>query len=76
MSSHTRGGAKRKNKVKRGYAKRAYTKRGAGAIGRPKGIVARLGLRDLGIEQLSMVIDAARDEARRKIAQLAETFSS
>ncbi|HKQ50457.1 MAG TPA: hypothetical protein VJZ71_20460 [Phycisphaerae bacterium] len=50
--------------------KRAYTKRMKrpySKVGRPTGIVARLGLRDLGLEQLSLVIDAARQEARRQL---------
>jgi uncharacterized C2H2 Zn-finger protein len=50
--------------------KRTYTKRMKrpyGKVGRPTGIVARLGLRDLGLEQLSLVIDAARQEARRQL---------
>ena len=39
-------------------------------LGRPVGIVARLGLRELGLEQLTEVISAARFEARRKLAEL------
>jgi hypothetical protein len=43
-------------------------------FGRPTGIVNRLGLRDLGLEQLMEVIDAARQEARSKLAQLEAAF--
>jgi uncharacterized C2H2 Zn-finger protein len=50
---------------KRAYTKRA--KRSYSKVGRPTGLVARLGLRDLGLEQLSLVIDAARQEARRQL---------
>ena len=57
--------------------KRKYTKRvgrSYSTVGRPTGIVARLGLRDLGLEQLSSVIDAARQEARHKLAQMEAAF--
>jgi len=56
--------------------KRTYTRRAKGLrlVGRPTGIVARLGLRDLGLEQLSAVMDVARQEARLKLAQAEAAF--
>jgi hypothetical protein len=38
-------------------------------LGRPKGIVARLKLRNMTLDQLAQVIDAARSEARRRLAE-------
>lgn len=46
----------------------------AAGRGRPSAMVSRLGLRDMSIDQLADVIDAARDEARRKLATLQEMF--
>lgn len=45
-----------------------------GRRGRPSGLVARLGLRNLSLDQLSEVIEAARGEARRMIAAFREAF--
>ncbi len=56
-------------KVKAGRGRRGPG-RPAGRAGRPKGIAARLGLRDMALEDLSQLIDAAREEARRRVAQL------
>jgi hypothetical protein len=42
--------------------------------GRPTGLVSRLGLRNMGLDQLSEVIAAARDEARRKLANFRDMF--
>lgn len=38
--------------------------------GRPTGLVSRLGLRDMTLEQLQNVIAAAREQGRRKIGEL------
>ena len=56
-----RAGPKRAKKVRRQKTK---------AVGRPKGATARLGLRNMSLEQLIELIAAARGEARRKIAEL------
>ena len=50
---------------KLGRPKKRRTKK----LGRPKGIVARLKLRGMSLDQLAQVIDAARDEARRRLAE-------
>lgn len=58
--------------------KRKYTKRTKGlrsALGRPKGIVSQFGLVNLGLDQLSAVMDAARAEARRRLKQLEAALS-
>lgn len=57
-------GRKTKAAAKRGPG------RSAGHAGRPKGIAARMGLRDMSYEDLTQLIEAARDEARRRVAQL------
>jgi hypothetical protein len=38
--------------------------------GRPTALVVKLGIRDMSIDELTQVIDAARDEARRRLADL------
>ena len=60
-SPQKKAAAKRKRKAKRAGAKR---------LGRPKGVAARSGLRDMTLEQLMAVISAARAEARRKLSEL------
>lgn len=45
-----------------------------GRRGRPSGLIARLGLRNLSLEQLSEVIAAARSEAHRMIAAFRGSF--
>ena len=64
----THGTKKRKKQTKK--AKKRSVRRRKKRVGRPKGVAARLGLKDLSLEQLSQVIDAARAEARRKIVEL------
>ena len=57
--------------------KRKYTKRDKGlrsAVGRPKGVASGFGLMNLGLEQLSAVMDAARQEVRRRLSQLEEAL--
>lgn len=59
--------AKKKGNVKKVKpVKKAKRK----VAGRPTGIAARLKLRDLSIEQLTELMEAARAEARRKLAAL------
>lgn len=64
-------------------AKRKAKKRGVGRpkgsgikrSGRPSGFVSRLGLRQMSVEQLCDVIDAAREAARGKINDLRQAFA-
>jgi hypothetical protein len=44
-------------------------------MGRPTAVVSRLGLRSLGLDDLKQVIEAARDEARRRISELENVFA-
>jgi uncharacterized C2H2 Zn-finger protein len=57
----------------RKYKKRARAMRST--IGRPKGIVSQFGLVNLGLDQLSAIMDAAREEARRRLKQLEAALS-
>ena len=75
-SPQKKAAAKRKKKAKRpkvakklGKAKKVKKAKRKTA-GRPKGAAARLGLRNMTLEQLMAVIAAARAEARRKISEL------
>ncbi len=45
-----------------------------GRRGRPSSLATRLGLRDMNLEQLSAVIEAARSEGRLRIQELAQAF--
>ena len=67
------GTAKKKKTATAKKAKRRRKKRTKRA-GRPKGVASRLGLGGMSLEQLSQVIDAARAEARRKMAALEEAI--
>ncbi|NLW34434.1 MAG: hypothetical protein GXY80_02975 [Syntrophorhabdus aromaticivorans] len=42
--------------------------------GRPKGISKKMGLANMTIDQLAQLIDAAKDEAQRRIGQLQRAF--
>lgn len=68
----THGRKKRKKTAKK--TKKRSVRRKKKRIGRPKGVATRLGLKDMSLEQLSQVIDAARTEARRKLVALEETI--
>ena len=46
--------------------------RKGGRIGRPPGVVGRLGLRSMSLDQLVQVISAAKEQANRRIAELQE----
>ncbi len=70
--SATHGAKKRKKAAKK--AKRRSVRRKKKRAGRPKGVASRLGLGSMSLEQLSEVIDAARAEARRKLAALEEAI--
>ena len=69
--SATHGTKKRKTAKK---AKRRSAKRRKKRAGRPKGVASRLGLKDMSLEQLSQVIDAARAEARQKLVAFEEAI--
>ena len=38
--------------------------------GRPKGSTSRFGLKDMSLERLTELIDAARSEARRRLSEI------
>ncbi len=63
-------------------AKRVGRKRGPGRpkgsgkrLGRPRGATSRLGLKNMSLEQLSNVIQAARTEAKRRIAEFQDAIA-
>ncbi len=62
-------GAKKKRKTKTAKAKRRGKKRTKRA-GRPKGSTNRVGLKTMNLEQLMQLIDSARGEARRRLAEI------
>lgn len=43
-------------------------------MGRPTAVVSRLGLKSLGLDDLKQVIEAAKDEARRRLSELESMF--
>ncbi len=65
-------GAKKRRTVKK--AKRRTVRRKKKRAGRPKGVASRLGLGSMSLEELTQVIDAARAEARQKLAALEESI--
>ncbi len=67
--SATHGAKKRKTKVAK-KAKRRGKKRTMKRAGRPKGSTSRLGLKKMSLEQLTQLIDAARGEARSRLAEI------
>ncbi len=70
--SASHGRKKQKKAAKK--AKKRSVRRRKKRAGRPKGVASRLGLKDMSLEQLSQVIDAARTEAKRKLAALEEAI--
>ncbi len=67
---HMSPSAKANAKTKRKKGRRQPVR----AVGRPKGVTARVGLRGMSLEQLRDVIDAARAEAQVKIAEYQRSF--
>ena len=64
-------GAKKKRKTKTAKkAKRRGKKRTMKRAGRPKGSGSRFGLKTMSLEQLTRLIDAARGEARGRLAEI------
>ena len=68
--------AKKRRSRKGGTKKRGTAKKRGPAKkrGRPSGVVSRLGLRDMTLQQLGDVINAAREMAQRKIAEMQHAF--
>ncbi len=66
--SATHGAKKNRKTTKK--AKRQPMKRTAKKLGRPKGSTSRLGLKKMSLEQLTQLIDAARVEARSRLADI------
>lgn len=67
-TSTMHGGAKRK------AARKTKHPGGAKRRGRPPGIASKLDLRSLTFEQLKEVVQAARDEAQRRMSEFQATF--
>ncbi len=63
-------GAKKKKKAMAKKAKRRGKKRTMKKGGRPKGAASRMGLKTMSLEQLTQLIDAARGEARSRLADI------
>ncbi len=70
LSSH--GVKKKKKTVKK--AKRAPKTRMTKRAGRPKGVGSRFGLKKMSLERLTELIDAARGEARNRLAEIEESI--
>ena len=69
-------GARRGRPPKKTGARRGRPPKRVGAKrGRPKGVTTRFNLRELNLNQLSELIDAARQAARQKLAELQAAFS-
>ena len=62
-------GAKKKTKTVK-KARRRGKKRTMKKAGRPKGSTSRFGLKAMSLEQLTGLIDAARHEARNRLAEI------
>ncbi len=63
-------GAKKKTKKKAKKAKRRGKKRTMKKAGRPKGSTSRFSLKTMSLERLTELIDAARGEARSRLAEI------
>ncbi len=67
-ASSAHGAKKKKTLAKK--AKRRGKKRTMKKGGRPKGAVSRFGLKTMSLERLTELIDAARGEARSRLAEI------
>ena len=67
--SATHGKKTKKKTTTAKKAKRRGKKRTMKKLGRPKGAASRLGLKSMSLEQLTQLIDAARHEARSRLAE-------
>ncbi len=63
-------GAKKKTKATAKRAMRRGKKRTMKMAGRPKGSASRFGLKKMSLERLTQLIDAARGEARSRLAEI------
>ena len=63
-------GKKTKKKATAKKAKRRGKKRTMNKAGRPRGSTSRFGLKAMSLERLTELIDAARYEARSRIAEI------
>lgn len=68
------GAKQRRAKVRRGSG-RGPGRPPARPVGRPSGIAARVGLRNMSLEEISELMSAARAEAQVKLAELQASFS-
>ncbi len=71
-ASSAHGAKKKRKTVKK--AKRRVKKRMMKKGGRPKGAVSRFGLKTMSLERLTELIDAARGEARNRLAEIEESI--
>ena len=63
-------GAKKKRKTKVAKEAKRRGKRTMKKAGRPKGSTSRFGLKAMSLERLTELIDAARGEARSRLAEI------
>ena len=63
-------GAKKKKKATAKKTNWRGKRRSMKKAGRPKGAAGRLGLKTMSLEQLMQLIDAARGEARSRLAEI------
>lgn len=59
----------------RAAKKRQPKRAGVRAPGRPSGVAARVGLRQMTLEQITELMSAARSEAQIRIAELQRAFA-
>ena len=64
------GAKKKRKKATTKKAKRRGKKRTMKKAGRPKGSTSRFGLKAMSLERLTELIDAARGEARSRLADI------
>ncbi len=55
---------------------RGGASRGGATMGRPSAIATKLGLRNMGLQELAEVIEAARAEGRQRLMQMRDAFSA
>ncbi len=67
-ATHGKKTKKKTTTVKK--AKRRGKKRAMKRAGRPKGAASRFGLKTMSLERLTQLIDAARGEARTRLAEI------
>lgn len=70
IAKAAKAAAKKRRASKSGTQKRGPAKR----MGRPTGLISRLGLRNMTLEQLGDVMNATKEMAQRKIAEMQQAF--